>query len=257
MNQKNEKVIELYHVSSEFEDMPDLETLTSFLDNGAVSNVDEIANGGQKGGFYVWSTKQMAEKHALYLDGHTHLRFGFQVPVANIQYPDWMVDLEACSVGNLFKRHQEEIKKVRQFDCQAYDIWGENPRPECFKVLDVLDNGDVKIFSPINGEQVFKQKDIRNLGQIEAILTTLIETSKDFREDYNRVVQTALAAGKNLALKYRGKDPLPIHTCVALENDYRNKKVKETVLLDPSEEKSRRACPFVEASKFLTSRKTK
>lgn len=243
-------IVEFYHVVDDFERPEDIDKIASFKQKGAVPQTQAIANGGQSGGFFVWVSKEASHHHSLYLGGTSHLQIGIKVPESSVKYPTWQVDLENISVGGIFKRHEDELKKIPQIDCMVYDVFGQNPKPDCFKVLGVMEDGSVEIVSPTTGKRILEQKDLNCLSQIEAILTSAAEKFPDVKDDYNQGLKRLVHL--NGALKYRGDKPLPISSITILENHYRPKGVSETVIFDSEKNASKQNCPFISAGQFLS-----
>ncbi len=237
--------ITLWHTSR------DVDVLKSFLDEGAKPTGKGL--GGQKSGFYVWSKKRSAISHftdALYEDvSGEGLIIGTKVKKSEIMYPNWQFDIELAAVLNpLLFKYINQITKIKDL---VYLENGEKriipqiatvtttSKEEC-NLQCIKANGKPGYFldGPHTGGDTY------HLNVWQALIDELCKNA-DFCKDYNRYLQVAAThPTKSFALKYCGKEPLPIDEVSHIQKDAEGN-VKETILYTSSVPKEQQVCPFV------------
>ena len=245
------EMVELYHVV-EYSDTPEdmAGSLASFKKNGAVAQTTSRCNWGQSNGFFVWTNKEKAFEHSEFQGGLSHLMLIFKMPKAEVKYPDWSIDFEAVSVGPFLKRHEEEVKNLGKIECTHYDMWGEDPLDDVISVQSISDeDGSIKVVSQKRGEIVLEQR--RDLGEIEAIFMKMVETSPQFLTEYNTAMQKLMQPGRKGALKYQGKNPLPISAASIIEHVYSNHESSCKEIPIYESQNKEQVCPFLLGAKEI------
>lgn len=243
------EMVELYHVV-EYSETPEemAKSLASFKKNGAVAQSTSRCNWGQSNGFFVWTNKEKAFKHSNW--GLSHLMVIVKTPKSEVKYPDWSIDFEAINVGPFLKRHEEEVRNLGEIECTHYNMWGEDPLDDKISVQSISDeDGSIKVVSQKRGEIVLEQN--QDLGEIEAIFMKMVETSPQILTEYNTAMQKLMQPGCKGALKYQGKNPLPISAASIIEHVYSNHEssYKEIPIYDAQNKEQ--VCPFLLGAKEI------
>lgn len=251
----------LWHISD------NTSSLTSFLREGAKSV--GIGEGGQQNGFYVWSDKVTALKHAkAMLNGmftnkpikETALLIGVPVNKKDIQYPAWQLDLEAtkglfdlwCQYGDFLNKHAQNIsipvhsssrewKDIETITKISYEkiIKKEPNIYEEFihfhlKRKDGRETHKIMWEDIDNGADTFKA---------EAITRYLCENNPLFLNKYNALLEHIAYTGETASLKYTGKQPLKVDNISLLKKE-KDETIKEYPLHIEKENPEMTICPL-------------
>ncbi len=231
----------------------DADTLKSFLDEGA--KPIGTGQGGQTGGFFVWSKKKEAVSHFTdYLSEGTTgdgLIIGTEVSKKELVYPNWQFDLELAAALNpvLFK-YKDQITDIKNLEyledggkkiIPAFTTLGYTRKDNCaLRRVERVVNG-ISLGKKLEGPG---DSGIVNVNIWQAIIDKMCE-NPDFRKDYNKCLQAAAShPSKNFALKYCGEKPLQIDEVFHIQKDETGK-VTETPLYTSSVPKEKQVCPFV------------
>ena len=232
--------ITFWHIS----DNP--EALKSFLNNGA--QAIGKGYGGQTTGFYVWNRKENAVSHLTDFLGEGKAIEGLLIGVTldkdKLTYPNWQFDVEqAKKLNSLFFKYKESISEIKNLD--YIDDDGTKRIIDSIKISRFATEQKCNLifkssFSRTN--MSIGDSGIR-VAEFQALIDTLCKNPK-FREDYNKLLQESATTSKRLALKYCGKEHLPVNEAIHIQKDEKEK-VRETILYTSSLPKEKQECPFL------------
>lgn len=207
-----------------------------FLNTGACSIGH--GQGGQSDGFYVWTNRKAAYKHIIFKnrttlfkpnsdfqDG-TGLIVGITVPVATIKYPTWQLDLESVSgLEELWYKHHAFLNKAAHnlriplnadqsengkftyltgLSCSFYA--GE----DCCPVIWVERQHYTGGYGIKKVRLGYFENTVHNSGISQIITDFFCQNNHAFVRDYNALMQSKLKTSAGAALKYTGRETLPI-----------------------------------------------
>lgn len=252
----------LWHISD------DTSALASFFREGA--KPVGVGEGGQKDGFYVWSDRETALKHATaMLNGsfsnkvsrEKALLIGVSVNKQSIRYPTWQLDLEAtkglfalwCQHGVFLNRNAQNLNiPVHTSHKEWHDIEATTglsyekfigKTPETYEEfihfhLRRKDGREAHkiIWEDIdNGSETFKA---------EIITTYLCENDPTFLNRYNSFLEHIARTGEKASLKYTGVQPLKVDQIILLKKE-KDDILKEYPLYRQKEKPETTLCPFI------------
>ncbi|MBO7332441.1 MAG: hypothetical protein J6U64_02105 [Alphaproteobacteria bacterium] len=252
----------LWHISS------DTSSLASFLRKGA--KAIGIGEGGQKDGFYVWSDREAAIKHADAMmngsfsnknGGNSVLLVAVSENKKSFHYPTWQLDLEAtkglfslwCQHGDFLNRNATNLnipvhpsnrqwRDIETITGLSYEkIIGKTPELSNEFIHFHLRRKDGReahkiIWEDIdNGAETFKA---------EAITTYLCENDPSFLSRYDALLEHVAYTGEKASLKYTGEQPLRVDHIILLKKE-KDDTLKEYPLYRQNEKPETMLCPFI------------
>ena len=223
------------------------DSLKSFLDKGALP-VGK-GEGGQTDGFYAWNKKEAATSH---FQNFLHkesagegLLVGVAVDPSEITYPRWQFDLELSRELNpLFFKYKDQIGQIQNLeymeDGKKKTISSMRPTFRATEdncVIQFKENH--RLFSLAVGQD----NGIRGVNVFQALVDTMCE-NPEFRQDYDKLLRDSLQKSERLAIKYCGKEALPVAEVSHIQKEA-EKPASEEKLFTSSQKKERQVCPFL------------
>ena len=238
------------------------DNLQQFLDNGALSIGKGF--GGQQGGFFVYNKKPFAVSYfynhlaqTATLDTYT----GFPTEIQNhagealligtitdknkLVYPNWQFDLEsAVELNQLLYKYRDLVYNTTLKHKNGMEIVTftekEGATPEMFTIRKVTKAFGLSVKKSIT----VGYDGIDNIEIFQELFDKLCE-NKDFRQNYNELLQKSTTSNTRTAIKYCGKSPLNVDEISYLKKDT-DGNMTETLLYTSSTCKEKQICPFLQ-----------
>lgn len=260
-NLDKDKLTRFFVRRDKFDPNKVFDNLKSFFNNGVLSVGNGV--GGQSGGFFVHNKKAFAVSY-FYNDlsqnqihnkkngkiedvvdyANEALLIGTTINKNELKYPAWQFDLEIAD----YKILNQILYKYKDL---AYTIKTlKTPKQEVsiIPLLRPMSEGEFKLKIKYNNYTETLQIDefdrTDNLDIWQALFDKLCE-DKEFRQDYNELLQKSTTSNTRTAIKYCGKSPLNVDEISYLKKDT-DGNMTETSLYTSSTCKEKQVCPFLQ-----------